>query len=430
MLLKGIRVPQTCPNCGREILAEYRFCPQCRTNLWLEWNGITMARFFGSVETGKNVHRLAQNKLWKIGKDLGFHSVTDFVPHNIVLQRRSDLIDVVWKTENEIEFAFEIRARAHDLDWLGSHREDLVKLQNLKAKKFFVNVSNKSGKAYFNEVTEELINSLDRQKNDSFSNISEVPKVEEITLFTCLVKSEKNRKICIACVDENKRWIRPIKPGGFEEKDLVMDNGKIMTLFDVVDMKFSGPFPIKHQKENMLLTLGTSIRFVRKLGENEQKILLSRIANTRILNVVSSREELYDELSTDMTQSLVLAGPINLFEIQCNIISGKTHPRIWVVRQNDKRRIFSIACTDVVFCKFIGSRLANFEGDDAIISSQDVAELKNKQIYFVIGLTGDSLDEDNRIKDGKYAPPGSSIQPRYWPLVVSVLTVPNCPSED
>ncbi len=385
-----------------------------------------MALFFGSVEAGKNVHRLAQNKLWKIGKDLGFHSVTDFVPQNTVLQRRSDLIDVVWKTENEVEFAFEIRARAHDLYWLGSHREDLVKLQNLKAKKkFFVNVSNKSGKAYFNEVTEELIDSLKRQQNNSFSNISEVSKVEEMTLFTFLVKSEKNRKICLACVDGNKRWIRPIKPGGFDEKDILMDNGKMIRLFDVVGMKFSGPYPIKHHKENMLLTPDTSIKFVKKLGEKEQDILLSEIANARILDTVRSREELYDELALNLAQSLVLAGPINLFDIR----TIGNRPRIGIARQNDRQREFFVPCTDIKFCKFIRSKLANLKESEETISSQDIAELRDKQIYFVIGLTGDSLDENSEIRDGKYAPPESSIPPRYWPMVVSVLTIPDYSDE-
>ena len=248
--------------------------------------------------------------------------------------------------------------------------------------------------------------------------------------MTFLVKSEKHGKICLACIDENKQWIRPIKPGGFDENDILMDNGKAIQLFDVVNMKFGALYPIKHQTENVLSSPHPDIRFVRKLGENERSILLSEIANKRILNEVRSREELYDELALNLTQSLVLAGPVNLFDIQCNIISDKTHPRIWIVQENDKQRIFPITCTDIRFCKFIGSRLGNVEGNDTTISSQDVAELRNTQVYFVIGLTGDSLGEGNEIKDGKYAPPGSSIEPRYWPLVVSVLTVPNYSGED
>jgi len=250
---------------------------------------------------------------------------------------------------------------------------------------------------------------------------------KEMTLFTLLVKSEKYGKICLGCVDENKRWIRPIKPGGFVEGDIRMDNGKLITLFDVFDTKFSGPFPINHHKENMLFVPGTRIKFVKKLSENERDILLSEIADNRILNTVRTREELFNELSVNLNQSLVLAGPINLFDIQ--YYTGDNHPRIWIVRQKDKNRVFSVRCTNIRFCKFVKSKLADFKENERVIS-QDVSELKDRQIYFVIGLTGDSLEENNKIKDGKYAPPGSSRQPSYWPMIVSVLTVPDYSIED
>ena len=60
-------------------------------------------------------------------------------------------------------------------------------------------------------------------------------------------------------------------------------------------------------------------------------------------------------------------------------------------------------CTDIRFCNFIIDKLEN--SNQTIINSQDIAELRNKETYFVIGLTGDSLDANSKIKDGKYAPP-------------------------
>lgn len=631
-----------CSNCKSEARIKHRFCPSCGFKLWQTWDGRSIAKLFEGVEAGKNVHRLAQNKLWKIGKDLGFHSITEFVPQNAVIQTRSELIDVVWKSGDDIEFAFEIRTKESALDVLASE-DDVEKLRNLECpKKFLVNVSNKTGKAYFNEIANEAIDhkevfsngeqsmpeielnvpdsdeilkrfgavepgksvrqqaemkllkigtelgfssyswyempnlfndgrnrfisvvwktgneiavafqvrrkrqnpnivtslkdrrkmfhlkakekyvinisentgrphffratdwdskplepvksanetsfDLEERKAHSLDEIrrkhprayetwtdaedaeltkyykeslsvsqlaekhqrkrrailsrlkklgliesptvSTDSKIEETGLVTFLVKSEKHGKICLACVDENRKWIRPIKPGGFDEKDIVMDNGKTIQLFDVVNMTFGTPFPIKHHEENVLVSPRAGIKFVKRLSENERSSLLSEIANKRILNTVRSREDLYNELTLNLNQSLVLAGPINMFGIQCSFISGKTHPRIWIAGPNDKEHIFYITCTDIGFCKFVKSKFNNFEVNDAIISSQDIAELKNKQTYFVIGLTGDSLDEDFRIKDGKYAPSDSSIKPRYWPMVVSVLTIPNYFKED
>jgi len=241
--------------------------------------------------------------------------------------------------------------------------------------------------------------------------------------ITCLVKSDKYSKICLGCLDESKRWIRPTKPGGFTEADIMMDNGDIIDIFDVVDMKFSGPCPIKHHKENMKFTLGTQIKFVMNLSLTEQRNLLKGIADTGLLKKVKSNDELYDEI-INSDRSLVLVGPIASFDITY----GK-HPRLWIIGKNNKE--FGITCTDLKFCAFIKSKSADFKNDiRGYLSSQDIIELKGKQIYFVIGLTGDYLDENNEIKDGKYAPAGASYEPRYWPLVVSVLTIPSYSNED
>lgn len=240
-----------------------------------------------------------------------------------------------------------------------------------------------------------------------------------MTLCTLLVKSEKYGKICLGCLDESKRWIRPIKPGGFMETDIIMDNGDMMDIFDVVDMKFGSPFPIRHHTENMTFVSEGSIKFVKKLSETEKSALLQEVTNSQLFDNVESKYELYDEI-INLGRSLVLVGPIASFDIGYE----DNHPRLRIVGKNNRE--FDIPCTDLKFCAFIKSKSADFENNLLpFISSQNIAELQGKQIYFVIGLTGDSLDENSEIRSGKYAPAGSSMESRYWPLVVSVLTTPN-----
>lgn len=91
-----------------------------------------------------------------------------------------------------------------------------------------------------------------------------------MVLVTILVKSEKYGKNCLGCIDEKGKFIRPIKPGGFDDKDVIMDNGKLVAIFDLVDMEFCGTIPIKHHTENMKFTLNQTIRFVKTLDETEQ----------------------------------------------------------------------------------------------------------------------------------------------------------------
>lgn len=246
---------------------------------------------------------------------------------------------------------------------------------------------------------------------------------ESMAHFTFLVKSEKYGGICLGCLDERKKWIRPIKPGGFMERDIIMDNSDMIEIFDVVDMEFGSPFPIKHHTENMKFRPCSQIDFVKKLNVTEQEVLLKEIADTRLLKKVESKYELFDEI-INSGRSLVLAGPIASFDIEYD-----DHPRLWIVGKNNKE--FDVPCTDILFCAFIESKSADFENNiHDRIRSQDIAELIGKQTYFVVGLTGDSLDENNKIQDGKYAPEGGYIEPRYWPLVVSVLTIPSYSKED
>jgi len=237
-----------------------------------------------------------------------------------------------------------------------------------------------------------------------------------MTQVTLLVKSDKYGKICLGCLDEKKKWIRPIKPGGFAETDIKMNNGNVIEIFDVVDMKFGSPFPIKHHTENMRFTLGTQIDFIKRLDLTEQRVLLKDIADTQLLKRAKSRFDLFDEIVSS-ERSLALIGPIASFDITYG-----DHPRLWIFGRNNRE--FDIPCTDIRFCEFIKSKSADFV-NKPFVRSQDIAELAGKQIYFVIGLTGDSLSENNEIEDGKFAPAESSIEPRYWPLVVSVLTIPN-----
>lgn len=202
----------------------------------------------------------------------------------------------------------------------------------------------------------------------------------------------------------------------------MLDNGEVTKIFDVVDTEFGKPIPIKHHKENVEFLPGKKIKYVKTLSQAEQSTLLAEIADDQLLKKVESKYELFDEMIS-LGRSLVLVGPMYSVNIQfCG-----NHPRLWVLGKNSHE--IDIRCTDIKFCSFINSKLTELElSVDSIINSQNVAELKDKRIYFVIGLTGDSLDENKNIKDGKFAPDG--MEPRYWPLVVSILTVPNYLQED
>jgi len=144
-----------CPNCHRETLTEYKFCPYCGSQLSQSIDGLLLAKLFDKIEPRKGVHRLAQIRLWDLGKEFGFIPMAEYRVSDLTKVGRTSFIDLVWKSGSGIEFAFEIRRKIHDLD-LVTTLKDKNKLQNLVAKrKFVVNVSEMTGKAYFCEISGE-----------------------------------------------------------------------------------------------------------------------------------------------------------------------------------------------------------------------------------------------------------------------------------
>jgi ribosomal protein S27AE len=141
-----------CPKCGEEI-GEVNYCPSCGFHLAHHLDAIILSRLFGRVEIGKdNVHKLSQERLWKIGRELGFMAILEYEAPDLVKIGRRSFIDVVWKSKKGIVAAFEVKTKKQNLD-IVTTRKDKTKLEHLAAQaKFIVNVSEITGKAYFHKI--------------------------------------------------------------------------------------------------------------------------------------------------------------------------------------------------------------------------------------------------------------------------------------
>jgi hypothetical protein len=158
-----------------EYLPKYKFCPFCGSQLSLSIDGLLLAKLFGRVEARRGVHGFAQKRLWELGKELGFYSIMEYGVPDLTQEGRRSYIDVIWKSKLGIEFAFEIRRKIHDLD-LVTTRKDTNKLQNLVAKrKFAVNVSEMTGKAFFCEICGEP--AIAPAKHSVAERVQQQPKI-------------------------------------------------------------------------------------------------------------------------------------------------------------------------------------------------------------------------------------------------------------
>lgn len=164
-----------CPKCHNEVATEYRYCPGCGYQLTTPLDAILLAKQFGEVEARKGIHDRAQTRLWEMGKELSFYSVMEYGIPDLTQEGRRSYIDVIWKSRNGIEFAFEIRRKIHDLN-IVTTLKDTNKLQNIVAKKkFVVNVSELTGRAYFNEIMGEPTKKPPKAENPKSASIGWEP---------------------------------------------------------------------------------------------------------------------------------------------------------------------------------------------------------------------------------------------------------------
>ena len=117
-------------------------------------NPTMLAKAFGKVQPGKDVRLNAEERIWQIGRDLGFKVYTEYEALNLFNDGYKRFISVIWKEGNEIKVAFQIRRKATNLNFAES-QNDRRKLDKLVAsEKYLVNVSEKTGMAVFFRVTE------------------------------------------------------------------------------------------------------------------------------------------------------------------------------------------------------------------------------------------------------------------------------------
>jgi hypothetical protein len=158
--------------------------PTFRYESSLNLDGVLLSKLFGRVETGIGIHNRAQRRLLELGKELGFYSIIEYGVPDLTNEGRRSYIDNVWKSKRGLEFAFEVRRKINDLHLITT-RKDTNKLQNLIAeRKFVVNVSEMTGRAYFccvegepNEVSDayneaplgRLVNNIDVFEKKAYS---------------------------------------------------------------------------------------------------------------------------------------------------------------------------------------------------------------------------------------------------------------------
>ena len=131
-------------------------------------DGIKLANAFGKIELEGSVLENGRVRLWEVGKEMGLSSFVEFGVSDLVEKGKQSFIDVVWKSKTRIEFAFEVGVKNSYLDIIDSV-EDVRKLEELQAvKRYFVNISETTGRAYFKEIQDVHSRDVGPEQKSSF----------------------------------------------------------------------------------------------------------------------------------------------------------------------------------------------------------------------------------------------------------------------
>lgn len=113
---------------------------------------------FGKVEPCQRkvgiAHRIVQERLCKMGKELGFGVIPEYFAPQLLGAQRDSYIDVVWISEAQIAVAFEVHVRKNERClFQPTGKKDIEKLMKLRAvEKFIVNFSPVTAEVFFHRI--------------------------------------------------------------------------------------------------------------------------------------------------------------------------------------------------------------------------------------------------------------------------------------
>src|SRR3989338_8009097 len=173
--------------------------------------------------------------------------------------------------------------------------------------------------------------------------------------FTILaVTKMQERRICIAGINEDGKWVRPVKdyPNQFEETDIFdKDKSIIYENFNIIEIDFTKKLEKPPHSEDYIINEDKKPKVIGNIPLQKRGEFL--ISNTENDFFANREGEPVRKILKGANRSLVLVGPVDIRYVV--IESGKT-PRICfdIPDVYDCER--STPCTDlkfIAFCKEI-----------------------------------------------------------------------------
>lgn len=205
----------------------------------------------------------------------------------------------------------------------------------------------------------------------------------KLTLLAVTRMHEK--RICIAGIDEEGRWVRPVKayPNHFGKEDLFGKNESfIYGNFNIVEMDLTKELKKYPHSEDSIIN---EIREPKVIGnipiQKREEFLISHTENHLFEN---NEGEVVRKILQNANRSLVLVGPV---DVRYVVIEKDKTPRIRFdipLVYNCER---STPCTDLKFIAFCKRILKEKDYEKVILNSYELKQgLGIEKTYLALGL--------------------------------------------
>ncbi len=232
--------------------------------------------------------------------------------------------------------------------------------------------------------------------------------------ITILAVTKRYNSVCIAGINEQRKWIRPTKDGELDLRNISVGRNNYISINNIYDFTFSRHLPIGCQTENYIIDESKYISHKSRLTDSQREKLFSQLAENSL--VTSNPTKNITEILRSNKRSLVLLGPVRIERVYIYINEYMRTPKVTfsvnsinVKGPNNKT---DLPCTDLKFRALAKSLLRKEKTNSLMLNENRLKQLLGfNQVFIVVGLT-----PRNRLPSGLVD---------NWPMIIGVHTLPD-----
>lgn len=229
-------------------------------------------------------------------------------------------------------------------------------------------------------------------------------KLIKMDVVILAVTKMQGDRVCIAGIDENNQWVRPVKeyPNHSETSDIFnkMTNQIIYEVFNIVDIPLIKKESETPHSEDYVLDVNKDPKVIGTISPQERESFLVKHCENTFLKGSS---EPINKLLEGSNRSLILVGPVNIHYI---VLEKDKTPRIKFEIAGDYQSERTVPCTDLKF-RALGKRILKDTNSQRIVlnSIQLADRIGTDKIFLGLGLTRKYHGEFHTMVIGVYTIP-------------------------